>query len=97
MRERRREGGRGSEQNILCVFSAFIGGTLITVRVKLNMREISRAAGVGGEGGCGGGGGVVCVCGGGQSRGGRASEEPLSPNVLFPASYLRREDKELDK
>lgn len=55
MRERRREGGRGSEQNILCVFSAFIGGTLITVRVKLNMREISRAAGVGGEGGCGGG------------------------------------------
>lgn len=35
--------------------------------------------------------------GGGQSRGGRAVEEPLSPNVLFPASYLWREDKELDK
>lgn len=34
---------------------------------------------------------------GGQSRGGRACEEPLSPNVLFPASYLWREDKELDK
>lgn len=35
--------------------------------------------------------------GGKQSRGGRAREEPLSPNVLFPASYLQREDKELDK
>lgn len=56
---------------------------LITVQVKLNMREISRAAGVG--------------VGGRQSRGGRAGEEPLSPNVLFPASYLWREDKELDK
>lgn len=62
----------------------FIGGALITVQVKLNMREISRAAGVGGGGGR-------------QSRGGRAWEEPLSPNVLFPASYLWREDKELDK
>lgn len=29
--------------------SPFIGGALITVQVKLNMREISRAAGVGGE------------------------------------------------
>lgn len=70
-RERRREGGRGSEQNILCVFSAFIGGTLITVRVKLNMREISRAAGVGGEGGCGGGG-VVGKEGGNQEEAGPA-------------------------
>lgn len=72
----------------LCL-PASVGGTLITVQVKLNMREISRAAGV-----CGGrrGGG-----GGGQSRRGRALEEPLSPNVLFPGSYLQREDKELDK
>lgn len=76
----------------LCL-SPFIGGALITVQVKLNMSEISRAAGV-----------VVVVLGGGggwggdrQSRGGRAGEEPLSPNVLFPASYLWREDKELDK
>lgn len=30
--------------------SPFIGGALITVQVKLNMREISRAAGVGGGG-----------------------------------------------
>lgn len=67
----------------LCL-PASIGGTLITVQVKLNMREISRAAGV-----CGGRGG--------QSRRGRALEEPLSPNVLFPGSYLQREDKELDK
>ena len=65
--------------------SPFIGGALITVQVKLNMSEISRAAVVGVEGG------------GRQSRGGRAGEEPLSPNVLFPASYLWREDKELDK
>lgn len=34
----------------LCL-SPFIGGALITVQVKLNMREISRAAGVGGGGG----------------------------------------------
>lgn len=75
-----------SEENILCVFLPFIGGALITVQVKLNMSEISRAAGVGrGE------------VEGGQSRGGRAGEEPLSPNVLFPASYLWREDKELHK
>lgn len=67
--------------------SPFIGGALITVQVKLNMSEISRAAGVGGEEGRGGR----------QSRGGRTGEEPLSPNVLFPASYLRRQDKELDK
>lgn len=70
MRERRKEGGRGSEKNILCVFSAFIGGTLITVRVKLNMREISRAAGVGGEGRCGGG--VVGGEGGNQEEAGPA-------------------------
>lgn len=72
--ERETEGGRtrGSEQNILCVFSAFIGGTLITVRVKLNMREISRAAGVGGEGGCGGGGGCGEEGGGNQEEAGPA-------------------------
>ena len=29
--------------------SPFIGGALITVQVKLNMSEISRAAGAGGE------------------------------------------------
>lgn len=65
---------------------AFIGGALITVQVKLNMSEISWAAG-------------VSVCGGWgalQSRGGQAAEEQLSPNVLFPASYLQRGDKELD-
>lgn len=73
----------------LCL-SPFIGGALITVQVKLNMREISRAAGVCGEGGGG-------LWGGRQSRGGRAWEEPLSPNVLFPGSYLWRGDKELDK
>lgn len=39
-----------SEENILCVFSPFIGGALITVQVKLNMSEISRAAGVDGKG-----------------------------------------------
>lgn len=45
-----------SEENILCVFSPFIGGALITVQVKLNMSEISRAAGVDGKGwGVGGG------------------------------------------
>lgn len=38
-----------SEENILCVFSPFIGGALITVQVKLNMSEISRAAGVDGK------------------------------------------------
>lgn len=37
----------------LCL-PASIGGTLITVQVKLNMREISRAAGV-----CGGRGGAI--------------------------------------
>lgn len=38
----------------LCL-PACVGGTLITVQVKLNMREISRAAGVcGGRGGGGG-------------------------------------------
>lgn len=30
-------------------------------------------------------------------EGGRAGDEPLSPDVLFPAARLRREDKELDK
>lgn len=78
-----------SEENILCVFSPFIGGALITVQVKLNMSEISRAAGVDGK--------WWWWWGGRQSRGGWGGEEPLSPNVLFPASYLWREDKELDK
>lgn len=45
---------REREQNILLCLSASIGGALITVQVKLNMREISRAAGVcGGEWGGG--------------------------------------------
>lgn len=54
MRERVRK-------NILCALSAFIGGALITVEVKLNMSEISRAAGAGGG-----------RREGGQSRGGWA-------------------------
>lgn len=37
----------------LCL-PASVGGTLITVQVKLNMREISRAAGVCGGRGVGG-------------------------------------------
>lgn len=35
---------RESEGNILLCLSPFIGGALITVQVKLNMSEISRAA-----------------------------------------------------
>lgn len=62
----------------------FIGGALITVHVKLNMGEISRAAGVVGRRDGWEEGGV-------QSRRGWAVEEPLSPNVLFPAFIsLRR-------
>lgn len=75
------------KKNPLC-FSLFTGEALITVQVKLNMRDKQSS-----EGGWGKSGRQE----GEQSRGDGARQEPLNPDVLFPVLYLWRKDKTLDK